>query len=284
MTLAGANLQFQNALASLERVSAVLEVLPEETPGVGLAVSKLRGAVRFEQVSFDYGGQAAVLEDVSFEVAAGEHVAIVGPSGVGKTSLVSLLLRFYRPTRGEIYFDGRSAGEYDLHALRQRIGYVSQATTLLAGTLRENLSYGAPEATLAEVEHAARVAGIHEFIASLPDGYEALVGERGVNLSEGQKQRLSIARAVLKNPDILILDEPTSALDSATEIHFLQALKPLAAGKTMFLIAHRLSTVKDVDRILVLNDRRLVAFGAHRELMATSLYYHDLVTNQQVLI
>ncbi|MDX9993332.1 MAG: ABC transporter ATP-binding protein [Anaerolineales bacterium] len=284
MILAGANLQFQNALASLERVSSVLEVLPEETPGAGLAVAKLRGGVRFERVSFDYGGQqAAVLKDVSFEAAPGEHIAIVGPSGGGKTSLVSLLLRFYRPTRGEIYFDGRPAGEYDLKALRQRIGYVSQATTLLAGTLRENLTYGAPDVTQAELEQAARVVGIHDFICGLPEGYDALVGERGVNLSEGQKQRLSIARALLKNPDILILDEPTSALDSATESHFLEALKPLAAGKTLFLIAHRLSTVQNVDRILVLDHQQLLAVGSHPELMATSSYYRDFVTSQQFL-
>ncbi len=217
MTLANANLQYQNARTSLERVSAILDVLPEEGAGQGRVVEHLRGDVRFEDVSFSYHEQGVVLDELSFHVRAGEHLAILGPSGVGKTTLVSLILRFYRPTRGEIFFDERPAGEYDLRSLRQRIGYVAQTTTLLAGTLNENLRYGDQQATHAEVEKAARVAGIHDFIVSLPEGYNAMLGERGINLSEGQRQRLSIARALIKDPDILILDEPTSALDGLAE-------------------------------------------------------------------
>jgi ABC-type multidrug transport system fused ATPase/permease subunit len=210
-------------------------------------------------------------------------VAIVGPSGVGKTTLVSLILRFYRPTRGEIFFDDLPASAYEMPSLRQRIGYVSQSTTLLAGTIHDNLCYGNPQAAPLEVEKAARVAGIHDFIAGLPDGYESPVGESGVNLSEGQKQRLSIARALIKDPDILILDEPTSALDGLTENSFVEALEGITKGRTVFLIAHRLSTVKKVNRILVLNEKRLVASGSHRELMESSEYYRSLIANQQAL-
>ncbi len=282
MFLASANLQLQSALTSLERVSAVLDITPEET-GQGQQVEHLKGEVSFLGVSFSYDGQEKVLEDVSFLVRPGEHVAIAGPSGVGKTTLVSLILRFYRPTQGEIFFDNIPAEDYNLRSLRQRIGYVSQSTTLLSGTIRENLQYGQSEASLDALKKAARVAGIHDFIESLPDGYESRVEERGVNLSEGQKQRLSIARALIKDPDILILDEPTSALDSLTENSFVEALKDVTQGRTVFLIAHRLSTVKNADRILVLNEKRLVASGSHHELLETSEYYRTLVANQQVL-
>jgi ABC-type multidrug transport system fused ATPase/permease subunit len=282
-SLASANLQFQNALTALERVSTVLEVVPEENSGSGRAVEHLKGEVRFDAVSFAYAGQEAVLEDVSFVVRSGEHVAVVGPSGVGKSTLISLILRFYRPTAGEVLFDGLPASDYALSSLRQRIGYVAQSTTLLAGTIRENLQYGSPQASPEEIEKAARVAGIHEFILSLSNGYDALVGERGVNLSEGQKQRLSIARALIKETDILILDEPTSALDNLTENSFIEALKSVTEGRTVFLIAHQLSTVKNVNRILVLNEKRLVASGSHHELLETSEYYRTLVANQQVL-
>jgi ABC-type multidrug transport system fused ATPase/permease subunit len=284
MSLSNANLQLQDAMTALERVSAVLDIVPEESPGLGQVVEHLKGDVRFEDVSFSYPGHGEILENVSFSVRNGEHVAIVGPSGVGKTTLISLILRFYRPSSGEIFFDDLPAAEYELKSLRQRIGYVSQFTTLLAGTLRENLSYGNPQAPLDEIEKAARVAGIHDFIMGLPEGYNALVGERGINLSEGQKQRLSIARALIKDPDILILDEPTSALDTVTENSFIEAMKSATRGRTLFLIAHRLTTVKNVDRILVLNEKRLVAIGSHRELLQTSEYYRTLVANQQVLV
>jgi ABC-type multidrug transport system fused ATPase/permease subunit len=223
------------------------------------------------------------LEDVSCLIRPGERVAIVGPSGVGKTTMVSLILRFYQPSQGEIWFDGRPASEYELTSLRQRIGYVSQSTLLLSGTIGENLRYGNPEASQAQVEGACKVAGIHEFIASLPEGYESAVGEGGVNLSQGQAQRLAIARALIKDPDILVLDEPTSALDSVVERSIFETLPDLVRDKTLFVVAHRLSTVQNSDRILLLNEKRLVAMGTHQELLEGNEYYQSLVANQQII-
>jgi ABC-type multidrug transport system fused ATPase/permease subunit len=283
MALASTNLQMQNALASLSRVSALYSIVPEQKEGVGEKVERLRGEVEFRDAAFSYDGRESVLEDLSFRVKPGEHIALVGPSGVGKTTLVSLILRLYQPTKGDLFFDGRPASDYELGSLRQRIGYVPQSSHLLSGTILENLRYGNLEADEAQVSLAAKTAGIHDFIFGLPDGYQSLVGEGGVNLSEGQKQRLSIARALIKDPDILILDEPTSALDTMTESSFVEALEGVTKGRTVFLIAHRLSTVKHVDRILVLNEKRLVANGSHRELLKSSEYYRTLVENQQVL-
>ncbi|MFQ5617160.1 MAG: ABC transporter ATP-binding protein [Anaerolineales bacterium] len=280
--LSTANLQLQNALAALERISALFEIVPEENLGIGLEVSRLSGEVTFENVSFSYNGREPVLKDLSCHIRPGEHIAIVGPSGVGKTTLVSLLLRFYKPTQGEIWFDGRPASDYELGSLRQRIGYVSQHTLLLSGTIDDNLRYGNPDASQAQVEQACRVAGIHDFIAGLPQGYDSLVGERGVNLSGGQKQRLALARALIKSPDILILDEPTSSLDSVVEKSIFDALPSLVRDKTLFVVAHRLSTIKNSDRTLLLNEKRLVAMGTHRSLLANNAFYQSLAANQQM--
>jgi subfamily B ATP-binding cassette protein MsbA len=279
--LATANLELQNARAALERVSALFDIVPEENIEKGWKVERLTGEVEFKNVSFSYDSQESVLRDISFHVRPGEHVAIVGPTGVGKTTLLSLILRFYKPTAGEIHFDGRSASEYNVSSLRQRIGYVSQDTLLLSTTIMENLRYGNPDATQEEVFKAAQMAGIHDFICSLPGGYESEIGERGVNLSEGQKQRLSIARALIKEPDLLVLDEPTSALDSLTEKSIFQTLPVVLRDKTFFVVAHRISTIKDSDRILLLNENRLVAVGTHRTLLETNDYYRSLVAYQQ---
>jgi ABC-type multidrug transport system fused ATPase/permease subunit len=278
---ANLNLQFQGARASLERVSAIYDTIPEET-GVGIPLEHLSGEVEFRDVCFSYGSNEPVLQNISFSAQPRQHIAIVGPSGVGKTTLISLLLRFYKPTSGEVYFDNHPASDYELSSLRQRIGYVSQGTLLLSGTILENLVYGNPGATQEQVELASNAAGIHDFIASLPEAYATQVGEKGVRLSEGQKQRLAIARALIKEPDILILDEPTSALDSIVEHSIFEALPALVQDKTLFIVAHRLSTIQDSDSILVLNENRLVATGTHASLMANSEFYQELVAKQQI--
>jgi subfamily B ATP-binding cassette protein MsbA len=279
--LASANLDLQNALASLERVSALYDIFPEENMDVGQKVDRLKGEIEFKNVSFSYAGRDPVLKDVSFHVRPGEHVAIVGPSGVGKTTLVSLILRFYKPTSGEIYFDGRSASELEVGSLRRRIGYVPQHIILFSGTIMENLRYGNPEASDAQVHRAARISGIHDFVCSLPSSYDTEAGERGVHLSEGEKQRLSIARALIKEPDVLVLDEPTSAVDSLTEKPIFDSLPAFVRDKTLFVVAHQLSTIKGSDRILLLNKSRLVAIGTPQSLLETNDYYRSVVACQQ---
>ena len=277
--LAASNLQLQEALAALQRVSALFDIVPEENLGVGQTVDRLTGEIEFKNVSFSYDAREPVLEDVSFVVEPGERVAVVGPSGVGKTTLLSLILRFYRPTKGEIHFDGRPASVYEVGSLRQRIGYVSQSTRLVSGTIMENLCYGNPEANEEQVVQATKAAGIHQFISGLPAGYGTELGENGVNLSEGQKQRLSIARALIKDPDILVLDEPTSALDSKTEASIFQSLPSLVQGKTLFVVTSRVPSIVDSDQILLLNESRLVAIGTHVSLLETNDYYRSLVAD-----
>ncbi|MBM4433204.1 MAG: ABC transporter ATP-binding protein, partial [Chloroflexi bacterium] len=278
--LATTNLELQRARAALDRVSALFNIVPEEGIGTGIITERLKGDIEFKSVSFSYGSNEPVLSEVSFKVDSGEHIAIVGPSGVGKTTLVSLILRFYRPNTGEIYFDGRPATEYDLNSLRRRIGYVSQSTLLLSGTILENLKYGNPDASEDQVIQAARSAGIHEFIRNLPNGYHTTIGERGINLSEGQKQRISIARALVKDPDILVLDEPTSALDSKTEMTILDSIPTVMGGKTLFIIAHNPCTIQNSHRILLLNESRLIAIGTHQSLMETNSYYYSLFSSK----
>lgn len=274
--LASFNILLQRALAAFERVQALFAIVPEEKPGTGIAVDRLEGKVSFDNVSFTYGKGEPVLDGLTCEIKPDESVAIVGPSGVGKTTLLSLILQFYRPTRGQICFDDRPASAYELRSLRQRIGYVSQSTLLLSGSILDNLRYGNPEASMEEVTRACKTANIHAYIQGLPEGYQSILGERGVNLSEGQRQRLAIARAIIKEPDILILDEPTAALDYATERSIFETLPELFKGKTIFIVTHRTSTIRNASRVLLLNKNRLVATGTHAELLASNEFYRSL--------
>jgi len=278
--LASANLQLQNARASLERVSALFDIVPEENLVRGRPVKRLEGELEFRNVSFSYNGLERVLKDISFHIRRGERFAIVGPSGVGKTTLISLILRFYRPTAGEIYFDGRAASSLEVSSLRRRMGYVSQRPVLVSGTIQENIAYGNPGAERERIQRAARAAGIHDFIMSLPGGYGAVIGEGGVIPSEGQMQRLSIARALVMDPDILVLDEPTSALDRKLEQSIFDSLPGLLRNKTLCLVSHRLSSLKEADRILILKDGTVVAQGDHPTLLETSQYYRSLALEE----
>jgi ABC-type multidrug transport system fused ATPase/permease subunit len=232
------------------------------------------------ELTFGYDRQKPFLHDISFNIEKGETVAFVGPSGVGKTTLVNLLCRFYSPVNGGIRIGGRDIGVYDVESYRRHISYVTQESFLFTGTVAANIRYGNPSIGPDEVEKAARLANAHEFIKNLPNGYDAELGERGVNLSGGQKQRLNIARALVRNPDILIMDEPSSALDAESESTLLEALQTVFRDRTCIIIAHRLSTVMAVDRIFVFDAGRIVQTGPHRELIAADGLYRELCRKQ----
>lgn len=270
--------QVQQTLGATQRVREILQETPESLEGAapasspvddGHALTKLRGDVSFEQVEFAYPSRkdVQVLRGVSLAVSAGERIALVGPSGAGKSTIVSLLLRFYEPDRGVIRIDGRNAADLPLHELRRQMAIVPQDVLLFGGSIAENISYGRPGASEAEVIDAAREANAHDFITSFPEGYQTRVGERGIQLSGGQRQRVAIARAILKDPAILILDEATSSLDSESESLIQQALEGLMRERTSFIIAHRLATVRRADRIFVIKEGQTVESGTHGELV-----------------
>jgi ATP-binding cassette, subfamily B, bacterial MsbA len=267
------------ALAAADRVFEVLDLASEEGERPGEVPARFEQRIEYRGVSFSYNGQAPVLEGVDFEVRRGQVVAVVGPSGAGKTTLVDLLPRFYEPTRGAILMDGVPLARFTRTSLRGLMGIVSQETILLNDTVLANISYGRSDFTLAHVQAAARAANAHDFVSQLPDGYHTLLGERGTRLSGGERQRIAIARALLRDPPILILDEATSALDMESERLVQEAIDRLIAHRTTFVIAHRLATVQHADLIVVLAEGRILERGTHATLFAAGGLYrrlHDL--------
>ncbi len=279
--LAGLYNDFMKALGSTERVFELLD-RKSEVPSGTERPGAIEGGLRFEGVQFSYPTRPddVVLAGIDLELAPGEVVALVGPSGAGKSTVAALLSRFYDPDEGRILLDGHPYAELDTDWLREQVGVVSQEPILFATSIAENIRYGRPEATDAEVEDAARAANAHEFVQSFPEGFQTLVGERGVRLSGGQKQRVAIARALLKDPKVLVLDEATSALDAESEHLVQEALGRLMRGRTTVVIAHRLSTVQDADRVLVLDGGQVVQQGPHSDLVVADGLYRQLVQRQ----
>lgn len=269
--------QFEKGLTGIERFAQIMETEPEGESMQCEKIENAQGNIEFKDVSFSYKGEKNnVLEHISLTVKKGENVAIVGPSGSGKTTMCSLLSRFYNVSSGEILLDGRNIQDIELTSLRRMIGTVEQDIYMFSGTVKENILYGKPGATDDEVKEAARLAGASEFIEKLENQYDTFIGERGTMLSGGQKQRICLARAFLKNPPILVLDEATSALDNESEQIIKKSLQELAKGRTTFTIAHRLSTVKNADRIFVLTENGLEEEGTHEELIAKGGIYAKL--------
>ena len=269
------------AAVGAERVREILEtdtIMPEKEDG--LAPETVAGAIEFEHAAFGYDPETPILTDVSFKIGAGQFVGIVGPTGSGKSTVVSLIPRFYDVQSGMVKIDGEDVRSYKLKSLRDKIGYVLQDTVLFRGTILENIAFGRPSATKEEVIAAAKLANADEFILKMPQGYETMVGERGSTLSGGQRQRIGIARVMVRNSPILLLDEPTAALDSESEKLVIDALEKLMDGRTVIAIAHRLSTIRDANQIIVINEGVVAENGTHEELMTANGIYAALHRTQ----
>ena len=272
--------QYQNGVTGFERFLEIMDEQPEQESPNARDLQNVQGEITLDHVSFSYDNSKEVLKDVSLNIKKGETLALVGPSGGGKTTICHLIPAFYRATGGRILIDGTDINDVTFKSLRRSIGIVQQDVFLFNGSIKENILYGRLDATDGEVIEAAKRANIHDYVMTLPDGYDTQIGERGVKLSGGQKQRLSIARVFLKNPAILILDEATSALDNTTEILIQQALDELCKGRTTLVVAHRLSTIKNADEICVIANGQITEMGTHDELMKKGGVYHDLYALQ----
>lgn len=277
-TLANVFEQIQNGMTGFVRFLEVMDIKGETDCENPIPLKDVKGDVKFENVTFSYKSDNGnnVIENFTLTVPNGKTVALVGPSGGGKTTLCHLLPRFYKAQSGKITIDGVDINDVSAKDLRSLVGIVAQDVFLFCGTIKENIAYGKPDATMDEIVEAAKRADIHEYVCSLADGYDTYVGERGVKLSGGQKQRVSVARAFLKNPPILILDEATSALDNVTEAHLQSALNELSKNRTTIVVAHRLSTVRKADLIVVMDKDGIVEQGTHEELMAKHGEYYRL--------
>ncbi len=272
----------QQSLAGAERVALILDTPSQiENASDAVDIGKVEGAITFENVSFHYSNNVPVLKDISFECKPGMMVALVGPTGVGKTTTAQLISRFYDPTEGKILIDGKDIKTVTLESLRHNISPVLQDTFLFNGSIAENIAYARPDATREEIEEAAKAANIHEDILSMPEQYETKVGERGLRLSGGQKQRVAIARAILRQSPIIVLDEATASIDVHTEKQIQKAIKNITGKRTIIAIAHRLSTIKDADLILVIHEGEIVERGTHEELLALKGFYSKMQTAQE---